>query len=44
LGVKRPGRETDHSHLSSREFMELYPHSPVRLHGVMLSLKHRDKF
>jgi len=35
LGVKRPGRETDPSPPS----MELNLHSPIRLRGVMLSLK-----
>jgi hypothetical protein len=40
LGVKRPGRETDHSPPSSaevKECQELYLHSPIRLHGVVLS-------
>jgi len=39
LGVKRPGRETDHSSPSStvvKKCMELYLHSPTRLHGVVL--------
>jgi hypothetical protein len=39
-GVKRPGREADHSPLSSaevKECLELYVHSPIRLHGVVLS-------
>jgi hypothetical protein len=39
-GIKRPGRETDHSPPSSdevKEFVELYLHSPIRLHGVVLS-------
>jgi hypothetical protein len=49
LRVKRPGREADHPPLSSAEIKEcvaLYLHSPTRLHGVMLSLKEkqRDKF
>jgi hypothetical protein len=48
LGVKRPGREADHSPQSSDEikgWVELYLHSPIRLHGVVLSLKkHRDNF
>jgi hypothetical protein len=42
LGVKRPGREADHSPPSSakvKECMELYLHSPIRLHGVVLGLK-----
>jgi flagellar basal body-associated protein FliL len=47
LGVKRPRREADHSPPSSaevKECVELYLHSPTRLHGVVLSLKkkHRD--
>jgi hypothetical protein len=40
LGVKRPGREADHSPLSSaevKECVELYLHSPIRLHGVVLN-------
>jgi hypothetical protein len=38
-GVKRLGREADHSPPSTAEVkkMELYPHSPIRLHGVMLN-------
>jgi hypothetical protein len=40
LGVKRPGREADHSSRSSAEVKEcvgLYFHSPIRLHVVVLS-------
>jgi len=40
LGVERQGREADHSPPSSaeiKEFVELYLHSPIRLHGVVLS-------
>jgi hypothetical protein len=40
MGVKRPGREADHSPPSSaevKEWVELYLHSPIRLHGVVLS-------
>jgi hypothetical protein len=40
LGVKRPGREADHSPPTSaevKEWVELYLHSPVRFHGVVLS-------
>jgi hypothetical protein len=48
LGVKRPGREADHSPSSSAEvkdWVELYLHSPIHLHGVVLSYKkHRDNF
>jgi hypothetical protein len=38
-GVKRPGRVTDHSPPSSAEVecMEIYLHSPIRLHDVVLS-------
>jgi hypothetical protein len=39
-GVKRLGREADHSLPSSaevKECVELYLHSPIRLHGVVLS-------
>jgi hypothetical protein len=49
-GVKRPGREADHSSPSSaevKECVELYLHSPIRLHGVVLSWKkkkHSDTF
>jgi len=37
-GVKRPKREADHSPPSSsevKESVELYLHSPIRLHGVL---------
>jgi hypothetical protein len=40
LGVKWLGREADHSPPSSAEDIkcaELYLHSPIRLHGVVLS-------
>jgi hypothetical protein len=40
LGVKRLGREADHSPPSSaevKECVELYLHYPIRLHGVVLS-------
>jgi hypothetical protein len=40
LGVKRPGHEADLSPPSSaevKECVELYLHSPIRLHGVVLS-------
>jgi hypothetical protein len=39
-GVKRPEREADHSPPSKagvKECVELYLHSPIRLHGVVLS-------
>jgi hypothetical protein len=39
-GVKRPGREADHSPPSSadvKEWVDLYLHSPIRLHGLVLS-------
>jgi hypothetical protein len=42
LEVKRQGRETNHSPSSSaevKELVELYLHSPIRLHAVVLSLK-----
>jgi hypothetical protein len=42
LGIKRPGREADHSppcRAEVKEFMELYLHSPIRLRGAVLSLK-----
>jgi hypothetical protein len=40
LGVKRPGREADHLPPSSaevKECVELYLHSPICLHGGVLS-------
>jgi hypothetical protein len=40
LGIKRPGREADHSPPSSAEVkqcVELYLYSPIRLHVVVLS-------
>jgi hypothetical protein len=42
LGVKRPGREAGHSSPSSaevKECVELYFHSPIRLHGVVHGLE-----
>jgi hypothetical protein len=39
-GVKRPGREADHSFPPSvevKENVDLYKHSPIRLHGVVLN-------
>jgi hypothetical protein len=36
-GVKRQGLETDHSPSASQENMDLYIHSPIRLHGVVLN-------
>jgi hypothetical protein len=40
LGLKRPEREADHSPPSSaevKECVDLYLHSPIRPHGVVLS-------
>jgi hypothetical protein len=40
LGVKRPGREADHSPPSSvevKECVNIYLHSPLRLQGVVLN-------
>jgi len=40
LGVKRPGREAEHSSPSSADFeqcVELHLHSPIRLHGEVLN-------
>jgi hypothetical protein len=39
LGLKRPGRDGDHSPLLAprSRTMELYLHSPIRLHGVVLN-------
>jgi hypothetical protein len=45
LGVKRPGREADHSSLSSvevKECVELYHHSPSTPSWRGAQLKHRD--
>jgi hypothetical protein len=42
LWVRRPGREADHSPPSMaevKECVELCLHFPIRLHGVVLSLK-----
>jgi hypothetical protein len=44
-GVKRPGREADHSPVSSAEvnngggsiMVEIYIHSPIHLRGIMLN-------
>jgi hypothetical protein len=39
LGIKRPGREAEHSPPTSaefKEFVELYLHSPIHLNGVVL--------
>jgi hypothetical protein len=40
LEVKRPGREADHSPVSSGECAELNLHSAIRLHGVVLTATH----
>jgi hypothetical protein len=39
LGVKRPGREADHSPSTAevKECVELYIHSQIRLHSVVLT-------
>jgi hypothetical protein len=40
LAVKRPGHEAHHSPPTSaevKEWVELYLHSPIRLHGVVIS-------
>jgi hypothetical protein len=47
LGVKRPGREADHSPPSSaevKEWVELYLHSPNKPSWYCAQLKHRDTF
>jgi len=41
-GVKRPGRESDHSPPSGAEVTNAWSYtstSPIRLHGVVLSFK-----
>jgi hypothetical protein len=46
-GVKRPGREADHSPPSSaavKEWVELYPQSPNTPSWRHAQLKHRDNF
>jgi hypothetical protein len=35
--VKQPGREADHSPTSRSRMVELYLHSPIRIHGVVLN-------
>jgi len=40
VGIKRPGREADHSPPSSAEVTKAWSHTstlPIRLHGVVLS-------
>jgi hypothetical protein len=40
LGIKRPVRKADHSpppSAEAKECVELYLHSPISLHGVVLS-------
>jgi hypothetical protein len=47
LGVKRPGREADHSPPSSagvKEYVELYLHSPNMLSWRGAQLKYGDSF
>jgi hypothetical protein len=48
LGVKRPGREADHSTPSSANVKNAWSYTstlPLRLHGVVISQeKHREKF
>jgi hypothetical protein len=47
LGVKRPGREADHSPPSSaevKECVELYLHSPIMSSWRGVQLKHRKYF
>jgi hypothetical protein len=42
LGVKRPGRETDHSSPSSAEVKNAWSYTstpPIRLHGVVISYR-----
>jgi hypothetical protein len=36
-GVKRPGREADHSGFQGQENVDLCIHSPIRLHGIVLN-------
>jgi hypothetical protein len=43
--VKRPGREADHSPLTSAEVKKtwIYIHSPIRLHGVVLNWLSKER-
>jgi hypothetical protein len=34
-GVKKPGRETDHSQTSAETIGFIYIHFPVRIHGIV---------
>jgi hypothetical protein len=46
-GVKRPGREADHSPTSTAEIKNAWSYTstpPIRLHGVWCLVRHRDKF
>jgi len=47
LGIKRPGREADDSLPYSADVKNAWSYTstpPIRLHCVVLSLKHRDTF
>jgi hypothetical protein len=47
LGVKRPGRETDHSPSSSaelKEWVEIYLHSPNTPAWRVAQFKHKENF
>jgi hypothetical protein len=47
LGLKRPGREADHSHPSSAEVKDAWSYTStpsIRLNGVVLSYKPRYNF
>jgi hypothetical protein len=47
LGIERAGREADHSPPSSADVKNAWSYtytSPIRLHGVVLSQKHRNNF
>jgi len=35
--IKRPERETDYYFRRSRDCVELYIHSPIRLHGLVFN-------
>jgi len=48
LGIKQQGREANHSPPPSAKVkcVEIYLHSPIHLHGMVLSQKkkHKDNF
>jgi hypothetical protein len=43
LGIKRPGRKTDNFRLVPKSMAELYLHSPIYFHGVVLNYVIKQK-